>query len=171
MLITVLCYICILIRNQFPSKARQVLHDHCDEVWFCKFSPDGNKLATGSKDTTVIIWDVNKVRSVPMEQSCQTQHSLSSEKYCFVGIGLAAENPYHSHFWDRFPVFISLSKQICLYQFCFVMNNCPDSVCLAIFLVEDYTNCTSDLIVLSRREHLIHSIINIFMRCLHPSST
>ncbi|XP_033625720.1 WD repeat-containing protein 26-like [Asterias rubens] len=50
----------ICSRNQFPSKARQVLHDHCDEVWFCKFSPDGNKLATGSKDTTVIIWDVNK---------------------------------------------------------------------------------------------------------------
>lgn len=33
--------------------------DHCDEVWFCKFSPDGLKLATGSKDTTVMIWDVD----------------------------------------------------------------------------------------------------------------
>ncbi|XP_038074198.1 WD repeat-containing protein 26-like [Patiria miniata] len=50
----------ICSRNQFPSKSRQVLPDHCDEVWFCKFSPDGTKLATGSKDTTVIIWDVNK---------------------------------------------------------------------------------------------------------------
>lgn len=36
----------------------QVLNEHSDEVWYCKFSPDGLKLATGSKDTTVIIWDV-----------------------------------------------------------------------------------------------------------------
>ncbi|KAF5294909.1 hypothetical protein FQR65_LT10707 [Abscondita terminalis] len=37
----------------------QILNDHCDEVWFCQFSPDGTKLATGSKDTNVIIWDVH----------------------------------------------------------------------------------------------------------------
>lgn len=37
----------------------QLLNDHCDEIWFCRFSPDGLKLATGSKDTNVIIWDVN----------------------------------------------------------------------------------------------------------------
>lgn len=36
-----------------------MLNEHCDEVWFVKFSPDGLKLATGSKDTTVIIWDVD----------------------------------------------------------------------------------------------------------------
>lgn len=35
----------------------QVLNEHCDEVWYCKWSPDGLKLATGSKDNTVIIWD------------------------------------------------------------------------------------------------------------------
>jgi WD40 repeat protein len=34
-----------------------VLSDHCEEVWYCRFSPDGLKLATGSKDNTVIIWD------------------------------------------------------------------------------------------------------------------
>ena len=39
----------------------QVLNDHCDEVWFCRFSPDGTKLATGSKDTTVMIWNVDPV--------------------------------------------------------------------------------------------------------------
>ncbi|KAH8261076.1 hypothetical protein KR044_002879 [Drosophila immigrans] len=43
----------------FPMQTIQVLTDHCDEVWFCKFSPDGLKLATGSKDSTVIIWDVD----------------------------------------------------------------------------------------------------------------
>ncbi|XP_067646585.1 WD repeat-containing protein 26 homolog [Eurosta solidaginis] len=43
----------------FPMQTIQVLTDHCDEVWYCKFSPDGLKLATGSKDSTVIIWDVD----------------------------------------------------------------------------------------------------------------
>ncbi|KAH8419623.1 hypothetical protein KR222_010762 [Zaprionus bogoriensis] len=43
----------------FPMQTIQVLTDHCDEVWFCKFSPDGLRLATGSKDSTVIIWDVD----------------------------------------------------------------------------------------------------------------
>lgn len=44
---------------QFPMQPLQVLNEHSDEVWYCKFSPDGLKLATGSKDTTVIIWDVD----------------------------------------------------------------------------------------------------------------
>lgn len=35
----------------------QVLNDHCEEVWYCQFSPDGLKLATGSKDMTVIVWE------------------------------------------------------------------------------------------------------------------
>lgn len=44
--------------DSFPMQQLQVLNEHSDEVWYCKFSPDGLKLATGSKDTTVIIWDV-----------------------------------------------------------------------------------------------------------------
>jgi WD repeat-containing protein 26 len=36
-----------------------VLNEHSDEVWYCKFSPNGLKLATGSKDTLCIIWDVD----------------------------------------------------------------------------------------------------------------
>jgi len=43
----------------FPMQPLQVLNEHSDEVWYCKFSPDGLKLATGSKDTYVIIWDVD----------------------------------------------------------------------------------------------------------------
>ncbi|XP_013119264.1 WD repeat-containing protein 26 homolog [Stomoxys calcitrans] len=43
----------------FPLQTIQILSDHCDEVWFCKFSPDGLKLATGSKDGAIIIWDVD----------------------------------------------------------------------------------------------------------------
>uniref|UniRef100_A0A8C1B244 WD repeat-containing protein 26 n=1 Tax=Cyprinus carpio carpio TaxID=630221 RepID=A0A8C1B244_CYPCA len=45
-------------RKQFPCCTQQILTEHCNEVWFCKFSNDGTKLATGSKDTTVIIWQV-----------------------------------------------------------------------------------------------------------------
>ncbi|KAK7885898.1 hypothetical protein WMY93_025519 [Mugilogobius chulae] len=46
-------------RKQFPCSTRQILTEHCNEVWFCKFSNDGSKLATGSKDTTVIVWQVD----------------------------------------------------------------------------------------------------------------
>lgn len=50
-----------LCRKQFPCYTQQILTEHCNEVWFCKFSNDGTKLATGSKDTTVIIWQVDPV--------------------------------------------------------------------------------------------------------------
>lgn len=40
----------------------QVLNEHSDEVLFCKFSPNGLKFATGSKDTFCIIWDVDPER-------------------------------------------------------------------------------------------------------------
>ncbi|KAM6460858.1 WD repeat-containing protein 26 isoform 3-T4 [Liasis olivaceus] len=46
-------------RKHFPCYTQQILTEHCNEVWFCKFSNDGTKLATGSKDTTVIIWQVD----------------------------------------------------------------------------------------------------------------
>jgi len=46
-------------REQFPTETLQICREHNDEVWFCKFSPDGRSLATGSKDSTVIVWDVD----------------------------------------------------------------------------------------------------------------
>uniref|UniRef100_H2T2B3 WD repeat-containing protein 26 n=1 Tax=Takifugu rubripes TaxID=31033 RepID=H2T2B3_TAKRU len=46
-------------RKQFPCYTQQILTEHCNEVWFCKFSNDGTKLATGSKDTTVIVWHID----------------------------------------------------------------------------------------------------------------
>lgn len=46
-------------RDQFPCRTIQVLNDHCDEVWYCRFSHSGEYLATGSKDSTVKIWEVN----------------------------------------------------------------------------------------------------------------
>ncbi|XP_003745506.1 WD repeat-containing protein 26 [Galendromus occidentalis] len=46
-------------RSNFPCHTTQILNEHCDEIWVCRFSHDGLKLATGSKDSTVIIWDVD----------------------------------------------------------------------------------------------------------------
>lgn len=53
----------LIFRKQFPCYTQQILTEHCNEVWFCKFSNDGTKLATGSKDTTVIVWHVDMVIS------------------------------------------------------------------------------------------------------------
>lgn len=51
-------------KDTFPSITKQIMTDHTDEVWFCRFSPDGTKLATGSKDSTLIIWDVHPVSQI-----------------------------------------------------------------------------------------------------------
>lgn len=59
--IAALLFVFLHHRKQFPCYTQQILTEHCNEVWFCKFSNDGTKLATGSKDTTVIIWQVDAV--------------------------------------------------------------------------------------------------------------
>ncbi|CAF3497961.1 unnamed protein product [Adineta steineri] len=46
-------------KQTLPCVTIQTLTDHTDEVWFCKFSFDGTKLATGSKDGNLHIYDVN----------------------------------------------------------------------------------------------------------------
>lgn len=46
-------------KEQFPCYSTQILNDHMDQVWFCRFSPDGKYLATGCKGGTMIIWEVN----------------------------------------------------------------------------------------------------------------
>ncbi|KAF8540353.1 WD40-repeat-containing domain protein [Trichophaea hybrida] len=45
-------------RNQFPSLTVELLSDHADEVYCVKFSNDGTKMASASKDKSIIIWDV-----------------------------------------------------------------------------------------------------------------
>uniref|UniRef100_A0A0K8V1Z5 WD repeat-containing protein 26 n=2 Tax=Bactrocera latifrons TaxID=174628 RepID=A0A0K8V1Z5_BACLA len=62
----------------FPMQTIQVLTDHCDEVWYCKFSPDGLKLATGSKDSSVIIWDVDAYKlTLKHRRILETQSNIS----------------------------------------------------------------------------------------------
>ncbi|KZF20200.1 WD40 domain-containing protein [Xylona heveae TC161] len=44
-------------RSQFPLRTTAELQQHTDEVWFLEFSHDGTKLATASKDRTVVVYD------------------------------------------------------------------------------------------------------------------
>jgi WD repeat-containing protein 26 len=50
--------------NAFPSATIKVLNGHQDEVWDIKFSHDGTRLASSSKDNSVIIWDTEVIRSI-----------------------------------------------------------------------------------------------------------
>ncbi|XP_032818606.1 WD repeat-containing protein 26-like isoform X1 [Petromyzon marinus] len=76
-------------RKQFPCYTRQILTEHCNEVWFCKFSNDGSKLATGSKDSTVILWDVD------MEsQQLKVARTLEGHTY---GVSYLAWSPDDAH--------------------------------------------------------------------------
>src|SRR5262249_10751129 len=43
------------------GKLRGQIRGHSNTVWATAFSPDGRLLATGSQDTTVLIWDVLKL--------------------------------------------------------------------------------------------------------------
>lgn len=44
-------------RSGFPSRPHTELARHRDEVWYLKYSNDGTRLASASKDKTVIIYD------------------------------------------------------------------------------------------------------------------
>lgn len=49
-------------RDDFPTKAMLDLRHHKDEVWFLQYSNDGTKLASTSKDCTIIIYDTSTYR-------------------------------------------------------------------------------------------------------------
>lgn len=52
----------ICSRSHFPSEPVHVLTDHSDEVWYLKFSHDGTRLASGSRDGQITVWNVSDVR-------------------------------------------------------------------------------------------------------------
>lgn len=72
-------------KEMFPSDTIQVLAEHCDEVWFCKWSPNGQYLATGSKDYTVIIWEF-----CPETLQCRHNRVLEGHSY---GVAYLAWSP------------------------------------------------------------------------------
>nr|XP_037272134.1 WD repeat-containing protein 26-like isoform X1 [Rhipicephalus microplus] len=72
-------------REQFPCRTIQILNDHCDEVWYCRFSHSGELLATGSKDSTVKIWEVN-----PATLTLSLKRTLEGHPY---GASYAAWSP------------------------------------------------------------------------------
>jgi WD40 repeat protein len=45
------------LRGVIPKRLLHTLSNHTDEVWFAKFSHNGQRLASASKDKSVIIWD------------------------------------------------------------------------------------------------------------------
>lgn len=47
--------------SQFPLQTVQAIESHKTEVWFCKFSNDGTKLATGGVGGKVKIWDLDPI--------------------------------------------------------------------------------------------------------------
>lgn len=49
-------------RNDFPMKPYLELRNHKDEVWYLKYSHDGSKLASASKDNTVVIYDTTNYK-------------------------------------------------------------------------------------------------------------
>lgn len=63
--------------DNFPLDSRQVLDSHRSEVWFCRFSNDGTKLATGGIGGKVKIWDVNPTTKKITERCTLDNHSYS----------------------------------------------------------------------------------------------
>src|ERR1700686_1300716 len=74
--------------NAFPSATIKVLSGHQDEVWDIKFSHDGTKLASSSKDNSVIIWDTEVVPLLLLTLDLGTITCLSRSHWRCRVIGL-----------------------------------------------------------------------------------
>jgi len=92
-------------KDEFPSACIQILNDHCDEVIICKFSNNGKKLATGSKDGCLFIWDVDPNTYRLTLNKCYEDHSCG---VCYVAwspddrhlIACGAEESNELWIWD-----------------------------------------------------------------------
>eukprot|EP00189_Rhodosorus_marinus_P008815 CAMPEP_0184752084 /NCGR_PEP_ID=MMETSP0315-20130426/43395_1 /TAXON_ID=101924 /ORGANISM="Rhodosorus marinus, Strain UTEX LB 2760" /LENGTH=547 /DNA_ID=CAMNT_0027231401 /DNA_START=680 /DNA_END=2323 /DNA_ORIENTATION=- len=64
---------------RIPTVTSRVLTKHKDEVWFVQFSHNGKWLVSSSKDTTIIVWDVEKLRKSD-NQSEAILHTLEGQE-------------------------------------------------------------------------------------------
>ena len=62
--------------------------DHDEEVWYCRFSPDGLKLASGGKDKHVNIFDFD-----PETLSLKFARSLERHNQDYQGVAFFAWSP------------------------------------------------------------------------------
>ena len=87
-------YLCVLFNpfffdfQDFPCETIQILTDHDEEVWYCRFSPDGLKLASGGKDKHVNIFDFD-----PETLSLKFARSLERHNQDYQGVAFFAWSP------------------------------------------------------------------------------
>jgi WD40 repeat protein len=51
-------------QDNFPMKPVLERRDHVDEVWYLKYSHDGSMLASGGKDSTVVIYETANYKPI-----------------------------------------------------------------------------------------------------------
>eukprot|EP01018_Ginkgo_biloba_P030190 Gb_04425 [translate_table: standard] len=56
-------------QDQIPTTTVQILQSHTDEVWFLQFSNNGKYLASASKDSTAIIWEIGEDGTLSVKYS------------------------------------------------------------------------------------------------------
>lgn len=93
-------------KTEFPCETIQVLNDHCEEVWYCQFSPDGLKLATGSKDMTVIVWEFDP-------ETLELRHGKTLEQHAH-GVAFFSWSPDSSKLAVCGPE--ESSEEICIWN-------------------------------------------------------
>lgn len=75
--------------DNFPLESRQESDNHKTEVWYCKFSNDGTKLATGGLGGKVKIWDVN-----PVAQKLTERCTLDCNSYSITCLSWSPDDAY-----------------------------------------------------------------------------
>eukprot|EP01113_Clastostelium_recurvatum_P038492 TRINITY_DN5772_c0_g1_i1.p1 TRINITY_DN5772_c0_g1~~TRINITY_DN5772_c0_g1_i1.p1 ORF type:complete len:776 (-),score=189.68 TRINITY_DN5772_c0_g1_i1:1205-3241(-) len=64
--------------DHIPRVATHVLEKHAEEVWVVRFSHSGRYLASGSKDTTIIIWTVPHPLDAPSSAHTNSNNNSSN---------------------------------------------------------------------------------------------
>lgn len=80
-------------RKQFPSMNTHILEGHRDEVWQLQWSHRGDKLASSSKDSTVIIWKIARIEAT-RELDCTLQHVLRDHSFHINAISWSPDDSY-----------------------------------------------------------------------------